>query len=254
MGSVRRWYIVLGLLWLYHRQVAASDAATAPIVDNNALVRRVYLLGFSFAGLVATGQAAIALLRWVLYQVFGATPLVGATALVGPLAGLMVGLPLWVLPWGLAQGLFHSPAAGERESALRKLYLHAVVFLSALAAVSATTVMLAGLLRQILGLVPQGDIRTPLPVALIAAVIWAYHSLTLRAAAALIREAPRQAGVRRLSWYLVASVGLAAALIGLGGIMGALIRALGAPPSATICASSWPGHSRLWPPACPCGR
>jgi hypothetical protein len=35
--------------------------------------------------------------------------------------------------------------------------------------------------------------------------------------------------VRRLSWYLVASVGLAATLIGLGGVVSALIRALGAP-------------------------
>ncbi|NNJ11417.1 DUF3842 family protein [Chloroflexales bacterium ZM16-3] len=219
--------LVLGLLWLYHRQVARADAVAVPLVDNSALVRRLYLLVFSGTGLLITGQAAIALLRWVLYQMGGAGVIGGRAALIDPVAGLLVGMPLWVLSWHLAQALFHSPDIGERESALRKFYLHAVVFLSALIAVSGTTLMLAGLLRQALGLTPQGDVRDPLSTVLIAAVIWVYHSLALRADAALIREVPRQAGVRRLSWYLVASIGLAAVLIGLGGVLSALIRALG---------------------------
>ncbi|MBX0329092.1 hypothetical protein K2Z83_15550, partial [Oscillochloris sp. ZM17-4] len=220
--------LVLGLLWLYHRQVASDDAATVPPDGEGALFRRLYLLGFSLVGLLMTTQAAIGLLRWLLYQLGGATTVVGDLALISPAAGLLVGLPLWVLAWRLAQSLFHGPDIGERESALRKFYLHAVVFFSTLAGVSGATLMLAGLLRQALGLAPQGDIRDPLPVVLVAAVAWAYHSMTLRADAARIREVPRQAGVRRLSWYLVGSIGLAAALIGLGGVLSVLIRALGA--------------------------
>ncbi|NTW96921.1 MAG: DUF3842 family protein, partial [Oscillochloris sp.] len=192
------------------------------------LIRRLYLLGFSLGGLLLATQAAVGLLRWVLYQLGGATTSVGDLSLIGPLAGLLVGLPLWVLAWRLAQALFYGPDSGERESALRRFYLHAVVFFSALAAVSGATLLLAGLLRQAFGLDPQGDFRGPLPVVLITAVTWAYHSLTLRADTARIRELPRQAGVRRLSWYLVGSIGLAAALIGLGGVLSALIRALDA--------------------------
>ncbi|NTU79242.1 MAG: hypothetical protein HGA45_07535, partial [Chloroflexales bacterium] len=221
--------LVLGLLWLYHRQVAMADGRAAPPTGNSALIRRLYLLGFSLGGLLMAAQGAVATMRWVLYQIGGGTAMAGGIALVDPLAGLLVGLPLWVLAWSQAQRLFHGPDLGERESALRKFYLHAVVFFSALAAVGGATMMLAGLLRQAFGLEPQGDIRGPLPVVLVAAVIWAYHSLTLRADAAVIAEAPRQAGVRRLSWYLVASIGLAAALIGLGSITSVLIRALGAP-------------------------
>jgi hypothetical protein len=221
--------LVLGLLWLYHRQVAMADAVAAPPAGSSALIGRLYVLGFSLGGLLVVAQAAIAALRWVLFQLGGAATMGGRVALLSPLAGLLVGLPLWVLAWQLAQRRFYSSDLGERESALRKFYLHAVVFFSALAAVSAATLMLAGLLRQALGLEPQGDIRGPLPVLLVAAVIWAYHSLTLRADAALIAEAPRQAGVRRLSWYLVASIGLAASLIGLGLIVNVVIRAVGAP-------------------------
>ena len=221
--------LVLGLLWLYHRQVAVADAAAVPLSGNSALIRRLYLLGFSTGGLLMVGEWAPAALRWLLYQFGGDAAMAGRLALINPLAGLLVGLPLWVLAWRLAQRLFYSPSIGERESALRKFYLHTVVFFSALAAVSGATLMLAGLLRQALGLEVEGDIRGPLPVVLVAAVIWAYHSLTLRADAALIAEAPRQAGVRRLSWYLVASIGLAATLIGLAFIVSVLIRALGAP-------------------------
>ncbi len=220
--------LVLGLLWFYHRQVALADDFIVPPMGNNALIRRLYLLGFSLVGLIMVAEWSVAALRWVLYQ-FGDNIIGDRLALIDPLAGLLVGLPLWVLAWRLAQQLFHGPDSAERESALRKFYLHAVVFFSALAAVSGTTLMLAGLLRQAFGLAPQGDIRGPLPVVLVAAVIWAYHSRILRADAALIAEAPRQAGVRRLSWYLVASIGLAATLIGLGFIASVLIRALGAP-------------------------
>lgn len=219
--------LVLGLLWFYHRQIAAADAAAAPPAGNSALIRRLYFLGFSLGGLVLLSQWAVAALRWVLYQ-FGDATTAGAVSLIDPLAGLVVGLPLWVLAWRLAQGLFFGPDPAERESALRKFYLHAVIFFSALAAVSGATLMLAGLLAQALGLDPQGDLRGPLPLVLVAAVVWAYHSLTLRADMALIAEAPRQAGVRRLSWYLVASIGLATTLVGLGFIVSVLIRAAGA--------------------------
>jgi hypothetical protein len=220
--------LVLGLLWFYHRQVALADDVIVPPSGNNALIRRLYLLGFSLVGLIMVAQWSVAVLRWVLYQ-FGDTIVGDRLGLTNPLAGLLIGLPLWVLAWRLAQQLFYGPDSAERESALRKFYLHALVFFSALAAISGTTLMLAGLLRQVFGLAPQGDIRGPLPVVLVAAVIWAYHSRILRTDAAMIAEAPRQAGVRRLSWYLVASIGLAATLIGLGFIASVLIRAIGAP-------------------------
>lgn len=218
--------LVLTPLWLYHRQVARRDAAAAPPVGPNALPRRLSVLGFSLAGLLIVSNGATATLRWALYQ-FGGATVAAESALIGPLAALLVGLPLWVVAWTMAQGLFQSDQSGERESALRKAYLHSVVFFSALSAVGGATLMLAGVLRQAFGLAPQGDIRGPLPIVLVAAVVWVYHSRMLNADAATFAEAPRQAAVRRLSWYLVATVGLAASLIGLGLIVNVLIRSLG---------------------------
>lgn len=220
--------VVLGLLWFYHRQVAVGDARAEPLADNSALVRRLYVLGVSAGGLLTVAQGASAALRWVLLEV-GGVATAGGAGLTDPLAGVIVGALFWLPAWRLAQGLFAGPEIGERESALRKFYLHAVIVLSALAGVGGIAMVLTGLLRRAFGLTTTGDIREIIPAVLVAGVLWGYHSLTLRADTALIAEAPRQAGVRRLSWYLVATVGLGAALVGLAGVLSALIRALGAP-------------------------
>ncbi|NJO83415.1 MAG: hypothetical protein HC828_11735 [Blastochloris sp.] len=79
--------LVLGLLWFYHRHVAVADATDAPLTGNNALIRRLYLLGFSLGGLVLVSQWAVATLRWVLYQ-FGGSTTAGAAGLIERSRGL----------------------------------------------------------------------------------------------------------------------------------------------------------------------
>ncbi|MCP4515475.1 MAG: hypothetical protein GY824_09635, partial [Delftia sp.] len=139
---------------------------------------------------------------------------------------LLIGAPLWLIFWRWAQRLFDGPSAEERESALRKLYLYGAIFCGALGVVINAAIILAGAFRLVLGLSSQGDIRAPLPVIIVAALLWAYHALVLRDDVAKTREAPRQARVRRLYFYLVAAIGLSALLLGLGGNASVTIRSL----------------------------
>ncbi len=218
---------VLALLWFYHQWVTAGDAKAAPEVGNAATVRRLYILGFSAAGVWAVTLAVVNLLRWIMFQFGGAT--FGGPNFVGlteEVARLAVGVPLWLVFWLWAQGLFARPNEEERESALRKLYLYLTVFIAALTAITNATFILAGLFRRLLGLPSLGDIRGPLPIIIGMAVLWAYHAFALRGDAALAGEAPRQAGVRRLYLYLVAAVGLAAFLVGLSGDVSVFIRSI----------------------------
>jgi hypothetical protein len=219
---------VLALLWLYHWRTSASDARAAPEQGASATVRRWYVLGFSAAGLAMTSGAVSDVLRWVLYQ-FGASPDVIQSRpflLTASLALLIVGLPTWLIFWNWAQGLFAGPSPEEHASTLRKFYLYAVVFAAVLVVVTNATMLLAGFLRAGLGLEPQGDVRDVLPALLGLGVVWAYHAWRLRRDEARVEEAPRQAGLRRLYWYLVAAIGLAAFLVGLGGDLSVLIRSL----------------------------
>ncbi len=221
--------LVLGVLWFYHQRSAAGDARIIPETGGAATVRRLYVLGFSGAGLVTTTGAIILLLRWIMFQ-FGRDVVGGSSLDVGlmtEITRLIVGVALWLIFWRWAQRLFDGPSEEERESALRKLYLYGAVFIGALSAVANSTAILAGVFRRVLGLPPEGDVRIPLPVIIGMGVLWAYHAFVIQDDAQKAGEAPRQAGVRRLYLYLVAAVGLSALLIGLSGDVSVIIRSLG---------------------------
>ena len=221
---------VLAVLWAYHWRVAVADDAQVPEEGGAATVRRLYLYGFSAAGLALTVWAIVSLARWLLLQL-GASPIVARQAgLSGELARLAVGLPLWLLFWTRAQRAFAVPDEEERASTLRKLYLYLAVFLGVLATVATLAVVLADLLERLFGASPigggGGDLREALSILLGAGLLWAYHAYVLRRDADLAGEAPAQGWIRRLYHYLVAAIGLAALLVGLGGDISLLIRAL----------------------------
>jgi uncharacterized protein DUF5671/uncharacterized protein DUF3842 len=220
--------IVAGVLWFYHRRVVTGDAV--PEKGSLATVRRLYVFGFSAAGLILTTMANVYLLRWIMMQ-FGGADAIGDSSLGAGLATeitrLVVGVPLWLVFWRWAQRLFNSPSEAERGSVLRKVYLYAVVFIGALGAVFNASLILASLLRALLGLPSKGDIRFPLSLIVGMAVLWAYHAFAIRDDAAKAGAAPRQEGVRRLYLYLIAGIGLAALLAGLGGDVSVVIRSLG---------------------------
>jgi hypothetical protein len=218
---------VLALLWLYHRRVLAADRQALPETERAATVRRLYVYGLSAAGLAMTALAIVYLLRWLISQGGGGGIALGYSDLSRQVARLAVGLALWLVFWTGAQRRFAAPDDEERASVLRKLYLYLAVFAGVLAAVTASTVVLAALLRRLLQASSpggSGDIREALSIIVGAVLVWAYHAYVLRRDVALAGEQPAGSGVRRLYLYLVAHVGLAAFLIGLGGNVSVLIR------------------------------
>jgi len=217
---------VLAVLWLYHQRIVASDARALPETGNSAVVHRLYILLFSAFGLIIVATSTTLVLGWIMRQL-GDRAIAGGMVgsdVASQIAALAVGLPLWLIFWGQAQRLFNGPNEEERQSALRKVYLYIAVFVSILSAVASATWIFAWFLRGLLGLSSMGDLRTPLSIIIVMVMLWAYHSLVLRGDAALAGEAPRQAGVRRLYLYLVAAIGLASFLGGLGGNISVLIR------------------------------
>ena len=221
--------LVLAVLWFYHQRIVAGDSKAISEAGGAATARRLYVLGFSAAGLTVTTLAMIHLLRWIMLQL-GGNVVKGSSLDVGlttEITRLIIGVPLWLIFWRWAQQLFDGPSEEERESALRKFYLYGAVFIGALSAVASATSILADIFHRVLGLSPEGDIRILLPIIIGMGVLWAYHAFVLRDDAEKTGEAPRQAGVRRLYLYLVAAVGLSALLVGLSGDVSVIIRSLG---------------------------
>lgn len=214
--------IVLAVLWFYHYRLAESELLSASFARS---VRRWYTFGFAAAGLIMTAIGTATLLSWILAQ-FGGETAVGSTAklLAAELTRLCVGIPLWLLFWRQAQQRFGRGDQDEQHSTVRKIYLYAFIFVTALTAVTATTGIFAGILRYFLGLPAQGDIRETIAIIVVTAVLWYYHARILHQDVAASVEQPRQATIRRLYWYLIASIGLAAFLVGFGGDISVLIR------------------------------
>ncbi len=218
--------ISLAPLWFYHRRLAAAPDGGAADTGSAATVRRVYVFGFSAVGVALVTLATITLLHWLLFQ-FGERSSLSAprlSAVIEAAASLIVGAPVWLGFGGWAQRLFTGPQTEEKESALRKFYLYAIVVIAVLTAVTNLTAILAGLFRRGLSLPAAGDLRLSVSTALSLGGLWLIHARLLKTDAAQAREAPRQAGIHRLYLYLIAAVGLAAFLVGLGGDLSSLLR------------------------------
>ncbi|MEW6405172.1 MAG: DUF5671 domain-containing protein [Chloroflexota bacterium] len=218
--------LVMSLLGFYHWYVALDDRRSVPEVAGSAVVRRLFIYGFNAAGVFMVTMAIIHIIRWILYQ-FGDNVTIYSTNIGGltdEVVRLAIGVPVWVIFSRWADRLFLGGNEEERESALRKFYLYAIIFVSVLTAVTNATILLAGFFRRLLDLPSQGDFRVPLPTVISMVFLWAYYAYVLKGDVALAAEAPRQAGIRRLYLYLIAAVGLAAFLVGLSGDISVLIQ------------------------------
>lgn len=219
--------LVMVMFWCYYWLIAQGDSKTVLETGGSATVRRLYIFGFSAAGVTMVTLAIIHLIRWILFRLGGGGTMTINSDLKGltdEVIRLIIGLPVWLIFWRWAQHLFDGQGGEERESALRKFYLYSTVFIAALSAVTNATFILNGLLRRVLSLPSSGDIRIPLPSIIGLALLWAFHGYILRGDASQAGEAPRQAGVRRLYLYLIAAIGLAAFLVGISGDISVLIR------------------------------
>ena len=217
--------VLAGLTVVFRQLERHAPSAREAVAGHLPDVRRAFLLALSVAGLSLTVASLIGLLRWLLFQIGADGVGIAGGGEVVPVqaARLLVGLPLWQLPWQRAQALFFSGGADERESALRKLYLYALVFIGSLTVVTTAATVLAGVLRGWLGLQSSGEWRTALTAMAVFGLVWAYHALALQRDADLAPDVPTQAAIRRLYRYILATIGLGALLIGVGGDISALI-------------------------------
>ena len=173
-----------------------------------------YLVLYISLAMVLTGLATV--LRVLLEQMLGAA---SSGISFGLFAGreqfreqtafgialVLIGLPVWALHWRAVGGWLVGPGEhDERASALRRLYLYAVLLTTALTAYVAGRDLLEHVLGLPLGLARGSEqlvgVARSLPYLVIAAPFWVYHWRLAAADRALVGETGASATLRR--WYV----------------------------------------------------
>lgn len=218
--------VVLGALGLYHLRLLREENLMAE-EGPPATIRRLFVYLFAAIGLFMFSFGVFRLLGWLRREFDGLTIVPAGSALVSAVGLILSALPVWIYFWHYAQRLFSAGRAEERASALRKAYLTIVVFVGTILVVSDLTIIGATLIRRVLGLEPLRDSGIVLASLIVGAFLWAYHAYVLMedSRAAPVGEA--QSSIRRVYWYLVATTGLLALLVGLGSLVSVIINALG---------------------------
>ncbi len=184
------------------------------------IVRRLYLYIAALIGLqmMANGISDLATLlveRWFGGEVIGAAD-IAAVRLGGSVALTAVGLALWISHWMLAQRDAAQPE-GQR-SALRRLYLYALLFI----ALATILTGMQTLLNQILeGQISFAIIR-PLVSVIVSSAIWAVHWQIVSSDRPSVEVSGANGTLRR--WYLALGLWVSLAMLSFGA--GILMHAL----------------------------
>jgi len=175
-------------VWGYYSRRLRLE--TESIQDNprRAALRRLYNYILALFGLGATVYGMNLLLSFLLQAALGslAPPESLRGQLANAIAGLAVGLPLWLLTWRPMQGeAAQRGDAGDhaRRSLIRKAYLYLVLFLGVVLSMTALGRMIYVLLSGLLGERPPDLLLQSLTLLLTAALLllWTvYHLRALR--------------------------------------------------------------------------
>jgi hypothetical protein len=211
-------------VWFAHWRSAATDRALVGERGGSATLRRWYVYGTAFVGLVLllSGAQGVVESVWRLVAEAGAPV---ETGLAQPAADTLVGLGLW-----LVQRIVRLSEADKREddtAVLRSVYLFLALGVGVNGALLGLSQLLFYAVGRLLGVDHPGGVggdllqaaAGPASIAGVYGAAWAYQRAALGRQLATFTEAPRQAGVRRLYMYLVALIALGVLATGVAGVL-----------------------------------
>jgi hypothetical protein len=208
-GDIREALAILlgaGVAWAYHAYVLRRDAALAGEPATAAWVRQLYHylvaaigLGALLAGLAGDLSLLVRALAGVRFVRGVPEEAAWFTAMI------LIGLPVWILPWRRVQLAATAPGAAgdvESRSLVRKIYLYFYLFVATMTVLGSGVYLVFRLVGLALGVARPGnllaDLGQALAYSLIAVGIWLYHGAILRADGRRIRglQAERLSSLR----------------------------------------------------------
>jgi hypothetical protein len=240
------------VVWFAHWRVAARDRPAVDETGGSATLRRWYVYGLAYIGflLLLGGAAGVLQSAW---QAIVGPGLSGLLSLPQSAATALVGLGMWLVHWSvLPQRLPEQARLDDGRAVLRSVYLFLSLAVTIAGALLSASQVLYYAAARLLGVERPGGVggdflqaaAGPVSGTLIYAAGWAYQRQAVRHQAAVFREAPRQAGTRRLYTYLVALVALVVLATGVAGLLWTLGDVIFNAPAAA--SGGWRGQIALY--------
>lgn len=202
------------LLAAYFWNILKDEWRTLPETENFAEIHRLYRFIWMLYGLLMVVFGAQQALDYAFtLSAKNVLGVIGRETAVNAIALLVIGAPIWFLSWRILQDIVPDPA--ERESYLRL----GVLYLLSLGGVIVVLTAGGSLIYMIL-MHAFGDGRDftefmqniggPISIGVPFGVVWAYYGKWLNQQFVYDEDTPRRAGKRRLYFYILSFLGLAA--------------------------------------------
>jgi hypothetical protein len=218
------------LVAFYFYTILRGDWKVIQPGENFINICRIYRTIWVLYGLGLTISGVQQLIHFILFTNYDllSIPAFRIQAING-LVVTLVGTPVWVYSWLMAQSALSE--AGEAESPLRLGLLYFLALSGVITVLSSSGFVLDILLQVIFGLkLGWGEflakIAGPISILVPLAGIWLYYGRWLGRAMADIGEAPRRAGMKRLYYYILSIIGLGATFTGLALLLSFVVDAV----------------------------
>jgi hypothetical protein len=235
VGGTQTWtdnliaIIVNLLIASYFWRTLQNEWRALPETESFAEIRRLYRFIWMLYGLLMVIYGAQQALDYAFTlsvgNVLGA---LGRETAVNAIALLVVGTPIWFFSWKILQDVLSDAKRAERESYLRLGILYLLSLGGVVTTLTAGGNLIYFLLMQALG---EGrsvaefiqDIGGAISVGVPFAVVWAYYGKWLNQQFAFDEDSPRRAGKKRLYFYILSFLGLAATLFAVISLVSVMI-------------------------------
>lgn len=207
-----------GLAALYFWNLLRSEWRSLPSRNNFSDVRRLYRYVWVIYPLLMTIFGAQQILSYIFFVPSGVLGQLTRETLVNGIALLIIGTPLWVYAWGIVQRSV-AEATPERESNLRLAILYLLALSGVITVLTAGATVLHILISAALGTQWTfadftNRLGGPLSIGVPLGAIWAYYGTWLNRHIESIAEPVRQAGMKRVYYYILSALGLGGTFFG----------------------------------------
>jgi hypothetical protein len=206
-----------GLVALYFWRLLRAEWPSLPSRENFVDAGRLYRYVWVIYGLLMTIFGAQQIVRFIFFVPSGLLGELTRDTAVNGLALLVIGTPIWTVAWNVVQASWIDTA--ERESNLRLVILYILALSGVITVLSTTAMVLNAVFSMLLGTKLAlsefvNRIGGPISIGVPLGAVWAYYGTWLGRHIESIAEPVRQAGMKRVYFYILSALGLGGALIG----------------------------------------